>query len=145
MAGKLAMEHMTPVVLLSDGFIANGSQPWKIPSMKDYPEIHPPVIRELPEGEKTFLPYKRDGLRLARRWAFPGTPGLEHRIGGLEKDILKGSPSHNPQNHQRMVELRAEKVARVADFIPEQEVLGDREGDLLVVGWAVPAAISNRP
>ena len=135
MAGKLAMEHMTPVVLLSDGFIANGSQPWKIPSMKDYPEIHPPVIRELPEGEKTFLPYKRDGLRLARRWAFPGTPGLEHRIGGLEKDILKGSPSHNPQNHQRMVELRAEKVARVADFIPEQEVLGDREGDLLVVGW----------
>lgn len=135
MAGKLAMEHMTPVVLLSDGFIANGSQPWKIPSMKDYPEIHPPVIRELPEDEKTFLPYKRDGLRLARRWAFPGTPGLEHRIGGLEKDILKGSPSHNPQNHQRMVELRAEKVARVADFIPEQEVLGDREGDLLVVGW----------
>ncbi|MBP7004066.1 MAG: 2-oxoacid:acceptor oxidoreductase subunit alpha, partial [Tidjanibacter sp.] len=93
------------------------------------------VIRELPEDEKTFLPYKRDGLRLARRWAFPGTPGLEHRIGGLEKDILKGSPSHNPQNHQRMVELRAEKVARVVDFIPEQEVLGDREGDLLVVGW----------
>ena len=134
-AGRLAMEHMTPVILLTDGFIANGSQPWKIPSMKDYPEIHPPVIRELPEDEKTFLPYKRDGLRLARRWAFPGTPGLEHRIGGLEKDILKGSPSHNPQNHQRMVELRAEKVARVVDFIPEQEVLGDREGDLLVVGW----------
>lgn len=135
MASKLALEHMTPVVLLTDGYIANGSQPWKIPSMKDYPEIVPPVITELPEDEKSFLPYKRDGIRLARRWAFPGTKGLEHRIGGLEKDILKGSVSHNPQNHQRMVELRAEKVARMADFIPEQTVMGDPEGDLLVVGW----------
>lgn len=135
MAGKLAMEHMTPVVLLSDGYIANGTQPWKIPSMSDYPAINPPVITSLPEDEKSFLPYKRDGERLARRWAFPGTPGLEHRIGGLEKDILKGSPSHNPQNHERMVELRAEKVARVADYIPEQKVIGDAEGDLLVVGW----------
>lgn len=135
MAGKLAMEHMTPVVLLSDGYIANGTQPWKIPSMSDYPAINPPVITSLPEDEKSFMPYKRDGERLARRWAFPGTPGLEHRIGGLEKDILKGSPSHNPQNHERMVELRAEKVARVADYIPEQKVIGDAEGDLLVVGW----------
>lgn len=135
MAGKLAMEHMTPVLLLTDGYIANGSQPWRIPSMKDYPAITPPIIDELPEGEETFLPYKRDGQRLARRWAFPGKPGLEHRIGGLEKDILKGSPSHNPQNHERMTELRAEKVARVADYIPNQEVIGDKEGDLLVVGW----------
>lgn len=135
MAGKLAMEHMTPVVLLSDGYIANGTQPWRIPSMNDYPKITPPVITNLPEDETSFLPYKRDGERLARRWAFPGTPGLEHRIGGLEKDILKGSPSHNPQNHERMVELRAEKVARVADYIPEQKVFGDEEGDLLVVGW----------
>lgn len=135
MAGKLAMEHMTPVLLLTDGFIANGSQPWKIPSMKDYPEIKPPVAESLDEGESYFLPYKRDGLRMARRWAFPGTPGMEHRIGGLEKDILKGSPSHNPQNHQRMVEIRAQKVERVADYIPEQQVQGEPEGDLLVVGW----------
>lgn len=134
-AGKIAMEHMTPVILLTDGFIANGSQPWKIPSMSDYPEIKPPVIEELPEGEDTFMPYKRDAERLARRWALPGTPGLEHRIGGLEKDFLKGSPSHNPVNHQRMVDIRAEKVARVADYIPEQDVYGDKKGDLLVVGW----------
>ena len=99
-AGKIAMEHMTPVILLSDGFIANGSQPWKIPSMKDYPEIHPPIITELPEGEDVFLPYKRDE-KLARRWAIPGTIGLEHRIGGLEKDALKGSVSHDPKNHRR--------------------------------------------
>ena len=135
MSGKLAMEHMTPVLLLTDGFIANGSQPWRIPSMKDYPAIHPPVITKLDSDEATYLPYKRDGERLARRWAFPGTPGLQHRIGGLEKDILKGSPSHNPQNHQRMTDLRAEKVARVVDYIPNQEVEGDAEGDLLVIGW----------
>lgn len=135
MSGKIAMEHMTPVILLTDGFIANGSQPWLIPAMSEFPEINPPVVDKLDEGEEYFLPYKRDGLRMARRWALPGTAGLEHRVGGLEKDILKGSPSHNPQNHQRMVEIRAEKVARVVDYIPEQEVLGDKEGDLLVVGW----------
>ena len=135
MAGKLAMEHMTPVVLLSDGFIANGSQPWKIPSMKDYPEIHPPIVTELAEGEKSFMPYRRDEKTLARRWALPGTPGLEHRIGGLEKDALKGSVSHDPYNHEKMIRTRAEKVARVADYIPRQEVMGDAEGDLLVVGW----------
>lgn len=134
MAGKIAMEHMTPVVLLTDGYIANGSQPWKIPSMSEYPAINPPIVKELPADEPTFLPYKRDD-KLARRWAFPGTPGLEHRIGGLEKDFLKGSPSHVPSNHARMVEVRAKKVARVADFIPEQEVLGEKEGDLLVIGW----------
>ena len=135
MAGKIAMEHMTPVILLSDGFIANGSQPWKIPSMKDYPEIHPPIITKLPEDEKSFRPYKRDEERLARRWAIPGTPGLEHRIGGLEKDSKTGALSHDPKNHQEMVNLRAEKVARVANYIPAQKVEGDNEGDLLVVGW----------
>ena len=135
MAGKLAMEHMTPVILLSDGFIANGSQPWKIPSMKDYPEIHPPIVTELAEGETSFMPYRRDEKTLARRWALPGTPGLEHRIGGLEKDSLKGSVSHDPYNHEKMIRTRAEKVARVADYIPRQEVMGDAEGDLLVVGW----------
>lgn len=134
-AAKIAMEHMTPVILLSDGFIANGSQPWRIPSMKDYPAINPPLIDRLPDDEPEFLPYKRDAQTLARRWALPGTPGLEHRIGGLEKDFLKGSVSHDPKNHQRMVNVRAEKVARVADSIPTQTVYGKPEGDLLVVGW----------
>ena len=133
-ASKIAMEHMTPVVLLTDGFIANGSQPWKIPSMKDYPEIHPPIITELPEDEPVYMPYKRDE-KLARRWAIPGTEGLEHRIGGLEKDALKGSVSHDPKNHQVMVHTRAAKVAKVADYIPAQSVLGPEEADLLVVGW----------
>ncbi|MBR3931910.1 MAG: 2-oxoacid:acceptor oxidoreductase subunit alpha, partial [Tidjanibacter sp.] len=133
-AGKIAMEHMTPVVLLTDGFIANGSQPWKIPSMKDYPEIHPPIITELPEDEPVYMPYKRDE-KLARRWALPGTEGLEHRIGGLEKDALKGSVSHDPKNHQLMVHTRAAKVAKVVDYIPEQKVMGPEEGELLVVGW----------
>ena len=133
MAGKIAMEHMTPVVLLTDGFIANGSEPWKIPSMKDYPQIVPPVVKEVPEGG--YLPYKRDEKTMARGWAIPGTKGLEHRIGGLEKDALKGSVSHDPDNHELMVRSRAEKVARVVDSIPQQTVCGDAEGDVLVVGW----------
>jgi 2-oxoglutarate ferredoxin oxidoreductase subunit alpha len=130
-AAKIALEHTTPVVLLTDGYIANGSEPWKIPSMKDYPTIVPPIA---PEGE-TYLPYQRDAQRLARRWGIPGTKGLEHRIGGLEKDALKGSISHNPENHQKMTDLRAAKVAKVADFIPDLKVVGDASGDLLVVGW----------
>ncbi len=132
-AGKIAMEHMTPVLMLSDGFIANGSEPWRIPSMADYPKINPPIITKAPEGG--FMPYRRDPKRLARYWALPGTKGVEHRVGGLEKDFLKGSVSHNPANHQNMVNIRAEKVARVADFIPKQEVMGKKSGDLLVVGW----------
>ena len=131
-AGRLAMEHMTPVVLLTDGFIANGSEPWRIPSMKDYPTITPPIVDEAPEGG--FMPYRRNE-KLARGWAFPGKVGLEHRVGGLEKDALKGSISHDPQNHQKMVRTRAEKVAKVAEYIPPQSLYGDEEGDLLVVGW----------
>ena len=134
MAGKIAMEHMTPVMLLTDGFIANGSEPWKIPSMSDYPAIVPPIVAPRAEGEGEFMPYARNE-KLARGWAFPGKEGLEHRIGGLEKDFLKGTVSHNPLNHQRMVEARAAKVAAVADFVPRQEVLGESSGDLLVVGW----------
>ncbi|MDR3329526.1 MAG: 2-oxoacid:acceptor oxidoreductase subunit alpha [Prevotellaceae bacterium] len=130
-AAKIALEHMTPVILLTDGFIANGSEPWCIPAMKDYPAIAPPLAAE---GED-YLPYRRDAQRLARRWAVPGTKGLEHRVGGLEKDAAKGSISHDPLNHQKMTDLRAEKVARVADFIPPLEVQGEAEGELLVVGW----------
>lgn len=131
-AGRIAMEHMTPVILLTDGFIANGSEPWRIPQMKDFPEIHPPIVETAPEGG--FMPYVRNE-KLARGWAFPGKTGLEHRVGGLEKDAVKGSISHDPANHQKMVELRAAKVAEIAEYIPVQSVIGDPEGDLLVVGW----------
>ncbi|MFR9641381.1 MAG: 2-oxoacid:acceptor oxidoreductase subunit alpha [Rikenellaceae bacterium] len=132
-AGRLALEHMTPVVLLTDGFIANGSEPWLIPSMSDYPTITPPIAKPSEDGS-AFMPYARNE-KLARSWAFPGKDGLQHRIGGLEKDALKGSISHDPMNHQIMVNTRAEKVAKVVDYIPAQEVIGDSEGDLLVVGW----------
>lgn len=131
-AGRIAMEHMTPVILLTDGFIANGSEPWRIPQMKDFPEIHPSIVETAPEGG--FMPYVRNE-KLARGWAFPGKTGLEHRVGGLEKDAVKGSISHDPANHQKMVELRAAKVAKIAEDIPVQSVIGDPEGDLLVVGW----------
>ena len=131
-AGKIAMEHMTPVILLTDGFIANGSEAWRIPSMKDYPAIQPPIVDDAPEGG--FMPYVRDE-KLARGWAFPGKVGLEHRVGGLEKDCVKGCISHDPANHQKMVSTRAAKVAKAADDIPAQTVWGDPEGDLLVVGW----------
>jgi 2-oxoglutarate ferredoxin oxidoreductase subunit alpha len=133
-AAKLALEHMMPVVLLSEGFIGNGSEPWKIPSMKDYPEIHPPIITKLPDGETEFKPFLRDPVSLARRWALPGTPGLEHRVGGLEKNT-DGVLSSDPVNHQKMVNERAEKVARVANYIPELKVIGPEEGDVLMVGW----------
>ena len=131
-AAKIAIEHMTPVILLTDGFIANGSEPWKIPNMSEYPEINAPVAKE---GTKNWNPYARDLERLARTWAIPGTIGLEHRIGGLEKDGLKGSVSHDPVNHQNMVNIREEKVQRVSKFIPELKVEGEESGDLLVVGW----------
>lgn len=131
-AGKIAMEHMVPVILLTDGFIANGAEPWLIPNTADYPEIKPPIV---PANTKGYLPYARDEKTLARGWAFPGKAGIEHRLGGLEKDFLKGSVSHDPINHQKMVKIRAEKVKRVADYIPEQEVFGAQKGELLVVGW----------
>ena len=131
MASKIAMEHMTPVVLLTDGFIANGSEPWRIPSMADYPAICPPIVDKC-EGE--FQPYKRDE-KLARGWAFPGKDGLQHRIGGLEKDHLRGTISHDPANHQEMTRTRAAKVAKVADYIPTPEVMGAADADVLVIGW----------
>ena len=132
MAGKIAMEHMTPVMLLTDGFIANGSEPWKIPSMSEYPAIVPPIVEARTEGE--FLPYERNE-KLARGWAFPGKEGLEHRIGGLEKDHLRGTISHDPKNHQEMVTTRRRKVELVAEELPELQVFGAEEADVLVVGW----------
>lgn len=132
-AGKIALEHMTPVILLTDGFIANGSEPWRIPSMSDFPQIHPPMVTECPEGG--YKPYARDEEKLARGWALPGTAGMEHRIGGLEKHHITGAVSHDPANHQIMVDTRAAKVAKVAEFSEPLDVYGDKSGELLVVGW----------
>ena len=130
-AGKYAMEHMMPVILLTEGFLGNGSEPWRIPSMSEFPEIKPPFITSC-EGK--FKPFERDPETFVRKWAVPGTPGLEHRVGGLEKNA-EGVISSDPENHQLMVDLRAAKVAKMADFIPELSVYGDNEGEVLVVGW----------
>jgi 2-oxoglutarate/2-oxoacid ferredoxin oxidoreductase subunit alpha len=130
-AARIALEHMTPVLLLSDSYLANGSEPWRVPLMKDLPEIKPPFADT---NVTPFLPYKRNDRTLARYWAKPGIPGLQHRIGGLEK-TEKGTVSYVPENHELMVKLRAEKVARVADVIPDLIIQGPDNGDLLVVGW----------
>lgn len=131
-ASKIALEHMTPVILLSDGFLANGTQPWRIPSLDEFPQIIAPLVNS---DEQDWKPYRRDAERLARTWAIPGTANLQHRIGGLEKDALSGTVSHDPLNHQKMTDLREAKIQKVADFIPELELLGDSDADLLVVGW----------
>lgn len=130
-AFRLATKYMTPVIVLSDGYLANGAEPWKLPSREELPKIEI-KFRTDPQG---FYPYQRDPESLARPWAIPGTPGLEHRIGGLEKQHITGNVSYDPENHQLMTHLRAEKIARVAQDIPEVEVFGDTEGELLVVGW----------
>ncbi len=130
-AARIAIEHMTPVILLSDSYLANGSEPWQIPDMKDLPVINPPYADK---NEVPFLPYKRDKERLSRFWAVPGTPGLEHRIGGLEK-TMGGTVSYIPENHELMVKLRAEKIKRVVIKVPDLTVYGSDSGDLLVAGW----------
>lgn len=133
-AAKIALEHMTPVILLSEGFIGNGSEPWRIPSMSDYPEIKPPFATgALAAGEK-FHPFERDPETLVRQWAIPGQKGYEHRIGGLEKNH-NGSISSDPANHELMVHERQARIEKVADSIPEVEVYGEKSGKLLVVGW----------
>ena len=131
-AWRIAAEFMTPVMLLSDGYIANGSEPWKIPNTDDLPEIHISHPDGQQEGE--FLPYERNE-KLARPWAIPGTPNLMHRIGGLEKQHLTGNVDYDPENHHFMVKLREEKVANVAKSIPLQKVTGPESGDLLVLSW----------
>ncbi len=131
-AAKLALEHLTPVILLTDGYIANGSEPWKLRKLADMKDITPNMAKV---GDENWLPYKRDEKKLARKWAIPGMKGMEHRIGGLEKEENSGNVSYVPKNHEKMVKVRNEKVKRVANFIPNQEVEGAQEGDLLVVGW----------
>jgi 2-oxoglutarate/2-oxoacid ferredoxin oxidoreductase subunit alpha len=130
-AAKYSMEHMMPVILLSEGFLGNGSEPWKIPDINDYPSIVPPIITKC-EGK--FKPFERDSETLVRKWALPGTEGLEHRVGGLEKNEA-GSVSSDPLVHEKMVALRAEKIARVANVLPELEVIGEKKADILLVGW----------
>ena len=134
-AAKIALEHMTPVMLLSEGFLGNGSEPWLIPSMADYPAIKPPFVRgSLAEGER-FHPFERDPETMVRRWAVPGQKGFEHRVGGLEK-THEGVLSTDPLNHELMVRERAEKVARIARDLPKLQVVhGPEQGKLLVVGW----------
>jgi 2-oxoglutarate ferredoxin oxidoreductase subunit alpha len=130
-ATRIAVKYMVPVIYLSDGYLANGAEPWNIPLKEDLPDISVNNAVD-PEG---FLPYQRDPETLARPGAVPGTPGLVPRLGGIEKEENTGNVSYDPDNHQKMVLLRAEKVARIAQSIPELEVHGDPEGDLLVLGW----------
>ncbi len=131
-AAKIAVEHMTPVILLTDGYLANGSELWHIPDINDLPDIEVPAVKD---NDPNFYPYLRRPDKLARYWAIPGQEGLRHRIGGLEKGDITGEVSHDPLNHQIMVEQRDAKVKKVVEFIPQQEILGAKEADLLVIGW----------
>lgn len=133
-AGKLAIEHMTPVILLSDAFIANGSSAWRLPELDKYPEIKPNYVSNYKE-DKPWKPYRRNKETMVRYWAIPGTEGFTHRLGGLEKDYDTSAISTEPNNHQRMVMARQAKIDKIADFIPELEVAGDEDADLLIVGW----------
>jgi len=132
-ASKIALEHLTPVILLTDGYIANGSSAWLIPDMEEYPEIKPPYVS--PEQKEYWKPYLRNPENDVRYWAIPGTEGFAHRIGGLEKDGKTGVISTDPDNHHKMVELRQSKIDKIANYIPLQEVLGNKDADVLVVGW----------
>ena len=141
-AARIAMKYMTPVILLTDGFLANASEPWLLPSVEDLPSI-PVEFRTDPQG---FFPYLRDEETLARPWVKPGTPGLEHRIGGIEKDYLTGNISYAPANHEQMVRVRHKKVANITQEIPPTQVTGPEQGKLLVLGWgstygAIAAAV----
>ena len=134
-AVRIAIEHMTPVILLSDGYVANGAEPWRFPQTKDLKNIQVVFKKELAADEEKFLPYKRDE-KLTRPWALPGTPGLEHRIGGIEKEDITGNISYDPDNHQHMVKTREAKVNAIADYIPLQTLeSGPEKGDVLVLGW----------
>lgn len=148
-ACRIAVKYMTPVILLSDGYLGTGSEPWLIPNIDDLPKFKPRFATKTNrrvDGEDIFLPYVRDEKTLSRPWAKPGTPGLEHRLGGLEKEHETGNVSYDPENHQYMTKLRRDKVQRVADDIPLLEVFGEQQGDLLIVGWgstrgAIEAAV----
>ncbi len=134
-AVRIAVQHMTPVILLSDGYIANGAEPWRFPKSSELPAINVQFKKGLDDDEEKFLPYKRDE-KLVRPWAIPGTAGLEHRIGGLEKQDVTGNVNYEPENHQLMVNIRQAKVDKIADYIPEQKLdSGPEKGKVLVLGW----------
>ncbi len=134
-AVRIAVQHMTPVILLSDGYIANGAEPWKFPQSNQLPEINVRFKTELAENEEKFQPYQRDE-KLVRPWVIPGTPALEHRIGGIEKQNITGNISYDPENHQLMVKIRQQKVDDIAQYIPEQQLdSGPDKGKVLVIGW----------
>lgn len=134
-AARISIQHMTPVIFLSDGYIANGAEPWKFPKSDDLPEINVKFKTGLDEDEHKFLPYKRDE-KLVRPWAIPGVAGLEHRIGGLEKQNITGNISYDPENHQLMVNIREKKVENIADYIPLQDLdSGPDKGKVLLLGW----------
>jgi 2-oxoglutarate ferredoxin oxidoreductase subunit alpha len=143
-ATRMATQYMVPVMVLSDGYIANGSEPWRLPNVEDLPDLRLDFHTQV-EG---FAPYSRDPETLARPWAIPGTPGLEHRLGGLEKKDITGNVSYDPDNHEKMTQLRAEKVERIARSIPDIEIDGASTGDLLILGWgstfgAIAAAVNT--
>lgn len=131
-SAKIAMEHMTPVILLTDGYLGFGSELFKIPKVESLPEINPPLAKP---NDPDYKPYLRDPVTLARKWAIPGTVGLRHRVGGLEKENIVGNVTTDPLNHQLMTQLREAKVQKVAEYIPEQDLMGEESGDLLVVSW----------
>jgi len=134
-AVRVSVQHMTPVIFLSDGYIANGAEPWRFPKSDQLPPIHVQFKTQLGHGEEKLQPYLRDE-KLARPWAVPGTAGLEHRIGGLEKENVTGNISYDPENHQLMVKIRQQKVDKIADYIPEQKIdTGSSKGKMLVLGW----------
>jgi 2-oxoglutarate/2-oxoacid ferredoxin oxidoreductase subunit alpha len=130
-ATRIALKYMTPVIVLTDGYIANGAEPWLIPRVKDLPDLTPKFVTN-PDG---FSPYSRDEKTLARPWAIPGTPGLEHRIGGLEKQHITGNISYDAENHDFMVKMRAKKIENIVNDIPDAEIDGDKKGELLVISW----------
>jgi len=130
-AARIAVKFMTPVICLTDGYVANGAEPWIVPKAEELQ----PIPVKFAKDPVSFQPYARDEQTLSRPWAIPGTPGLEHRIGGLEKEHITGNISYDPDNHDFMVKMRAAKIERIADDIPLQEIEGDKEGDLLVIGW----------
>jgi 2-oxoglutarate ferredoxin oxidoreductase subunit alpha len=133
-AVRIALKYRTPVILLTDGYLANGAEPWLLPDVEALPDIGVPFA-DAPNHDGEFWPFLRDPETLARPWAIPGTPGLMHRIGGLEKEDGTGNVNYDPENHEHMVRIRAEKVARIASDIPPVEVDDDGDADLLVLGW----------
>ncbi|MBL0335966.1 MAG: 2-oxoacid:acceptor oxidoreductase subunit alpha [Chitinophagaceae bacterium] len=147
-AARISVQHMTPVILLSDGYIANGAEPWLYPQSADLQPIPVSFKKEKGEDEEKYLPYKRDE-KLARPWAIPGTPGLEHRIGGIEKQNITGNVNYEPENHQLMINIRQAKVDKIADYIPKQQLdSGPEKGKILVLGWgstygAIKSAVSE--